>query len=177
LLPPRGVPRSPLVYHGFGPTRGADQSEGPSLSSYAGNGGLRQTVASQENEADTIAQLLRLRPIASATAKPSERFFRELARTAPDQLRGHIHNATYSAGLRARATEAAGDMLDGDAARGLLLPLLKASEAIIQEAAVYALERHMNDKVCASLRELIDSDETADGVREAAEEALDELDE
>lgn len=106
--------------------------------------------------------------------RPCEAMFRFLAENAPEQLRPHLTRTDYSAGLRARAVEAAGEISETGVAVELLLPLLGASEPIIREAAVYALHSHKTDVVLERLQRLAADPYTTAGVRAAAIEALEE---
>lgn len=138
-----------------------------------------QPVARWEGAMQSSAQapiqfLLSIEPSGASEALPCEDLFRQLARLRPLELARHLHCSSYSAGLRARAAEAAGDIADTQTAVSLLLPLLSDAAPIVREGAIYGLERHLIPEVRQRLKALVDASDTTDGVRSAALEALDE---
>jgi hypothetical protein len=103
-----------------------------------------------------------------------EAMFEYLAHEFPEELLDLVRSSVLPPPALTFAAEIAGKTLDGRAVRAALVPLLHHENALVREGAIYGLRAHTDDKVVEKLRRLA-SDDVSPGVRQAANDTLDEL--
>jgi len=108
-------------------------------------------------------------------AMPSQENFEYLARHDAPRLLRWIASGDLPDAALTFAAEAAGLIANSIVVVTVLLPLLGHTSAPVREGAVYGLQRHLSEpRARDALRHAADADESA-GVREAAQEALEQL--
>jgi hypothetical protein len=104
---------------------------------------------------------------------PSEKVFREMAAVQPEKLVEWIGEGTFKNGLLTRAAEALGQSDKPDVVVPCLMRLLEHEASVVREGAVYGAENFLNIPEVRHKIEEMAAEESSQGVRTAAAEALD----
>lgn len=108
---------------------------------------------------------------------PSQDNFEYLAHYDAPRLLRWIVSGDLSDATLTFAAEAAGFIANSVAVLGVLVPLLKHDSPPVREGAVYGLQRHLHEPQAREALKRVAAGDASLGVREAAQEALDQLDE
>ena len=107
---------------------------------------------------------------------PSQNNFEYLARHDPPRLLRWISSGTLPDAALTFAAEAAGLIANSLAVVSALLPLLQHASAPVREGAIYGLQRHLAEpRAREAIKKTLEVD-LSTGVREAAQEALEQVD-
>lgn len=113
-----------------------------------------------------------LAAVSAGWKEPCGAMFEYLAVRAPDRLEAYVNDASISIGLRMRAVEAVAKVAEPTLGRRILLEVLQQSPAPMKEAAVYALQAHLDADALNVLRGLAADASGPAAVREAAADVL-----
>lgn len=106
--------------------------------------------------------------------RPCEALFEYLATNHPRDLVSLVQCKNIEPTDLTFALEWVGEIEDSSLVRSTLISYLEDESAIVREGAIYGLQKHLDDSVEAFLQAIAQND-PSEGVRLAAQDALDEM--